>query len=275
MPTDDLPNRETEPESAELVVTSETTPTPDDVEKSEALPDANDELTVFARTPDEMRAAQEKTISWARTRLEEARRDHFDAEASLVVARKNKWRSEGFKRLVNDHRRRFEFYDKMVTALEAGYVIVPNFPVDIFAIRTTKKKPVAGETENWWARHAQHSDRPPLGAGAYVDASPAIVREKVPDVDKYGKEAVKHRSWAEAFLPIDFPIKMVRPQILDATAKALTLKLFDEVGVLPERRSNGPDPMIIGQIVYKPGTYRERRVSFLVAWWLTERDLQV
>jgi len=30
--------------------------------------------------------------------------------------------------------------------------------------------------------------------------------------------------------------------------------------------------MVIGQIVYKQGT-AERRVSFLVAWWVAESDL--
>lgn len=50
------------------------------------------------------------------------------------------------------------------------------------------------------------------------------------------------------------------------------MNIFDEIGVLPERRGKG-DPMIIGSIVYRHGV--QRRVSFVIAWWLRESDLTI
>jgi hypothetical protein len=161
----------------------------------------------------------------------------------------------------------------MKAALEAGYVIVPNFPIDIFAIRTKRETPIGQEKDYSWAIHDQKSERPALGEGEYFDSKPSVVHEEY-TVNKDGKELTKHRYYPEAFLPVDFPVKLVHPQVLDATGRAMALKAFDELGILPSRRAKG-DPMIIGQIIHKKTGGKETRVSFLVAWWLTEDDLRV
>lgn len=245
-----------------------------------ALPPEAADLMVVAERPDQMRAAQEKTISWVKRLMTLALEEKISAEANLESARRHKWRLEGFKRHVAEAQRKAEFYEKLQAALEAGYVIVPNFPVDVFAIRTTKVNPVRGDTHSNWVEHKQKSNRPPLGEGAYVDSRPTVHDESWTEKNDQGKDITKHTFWADTFLPVDFPLKLVSPQIMDATARAMALKAFDEFGVLPNRRAvrrggKNADPMVVGQVVYKAGSPTEKRVTFLVAWWLNESDLRV
>ncbi len=246
--------------------------------ENQLVPASAADLMVIAHRPEEMRAAQEKTIAWAKAQLQEAQAEILAAELALESARSHKWRLEGFKRHVIEPKKKAEFYEKMVTALEQGYVIVPNFPVDIFAIRTKRDVPTGEATSMSWARYLQKSERPASGEGEYVDSQPKIEHETWKENNKEGKEVEKHSFYPTQFLPVDFPVKLVAPQILDATARAMALKVFDELGILPERRQltrrSGVDPMVLGQLVYRRGN-TERRVSFLVAWWLSARDLRV
>jgi len=239
------------------------------------VPPAAADFMVIAQRPEEMRAAQEKTITWIEQLIAENRAAKADAEAALEAAKRNKWRQEGFRRHVTEPEKKIEFYEKILAALKAGYVIVPNFPIDVFAIRTKRKEP-KGDVENFhWANFRQESERLPVGAGSYVDSKPEIAHETHEEANKEGKMVTRHEYWPTAFLPVDFPIKMVAPQVMDATGRAMALKAFDEIGILPSRReARGQDPMVIGQVAYRAGA-NVKRVSFLVAWWLTADDLRV
>ena len=74
--------------------------------------------------------------------------------------------------------------------------------------------------------------------------------------------------WAKEFKDIDFPFKLAKPQIMEATAAAMALKVFDQIGCLPQFRA--PDPIICGQIL-KP---KDRQpVTFFIAWWLDTKTL--
>lgn len=92
--------------------------------------------------------------------------------------------------------------------------------------------------------------------------------------DNTGTAILKEEFYAAEYAPVDFPFKAIKPQILDDVGKAMALKIFDEIGILPQRRVKA-DPMVIGQIVIKKGTYDERRLSFLITWWLQESHLIV
>lgn len=67
----------------------------------------------------------------------------------------------------------------------------------------------------------------------------------------------------------------------DFTAQAMAIKVFDDLGVLPgsthragKRPAVAPDPLVIGRVVL-PACYGgpERRLSFVVAWFIDTRDL--
>jgi hypothetical protein len=59
---------------------------------------------------------------------------------------------------------------------------------------------------------------------------------------------------------------MAKPEIMNATAAAMRMKIFDQIGVMPHTRKK-EDPVIIGQIIRKVG-YTKHTVSFMIAWHL-------
>lgn len=79
--------------------------------------------------------------------------------------------------------------------------------------------------------------------------------------------------WArEKFVEEETALADCAPLVFDGQVKILLEVIFDELGVLPSRRSRHGDPMVVGRIVYKEG-YNERTMSFLIAWWMSKEDL--
>ena len=215
--------------------------------------------------------------------IEKSEFEFREADANLETARRSKWKISGLKRLCKMAKDRCEYYEKMKAALEEGYVIIPNMDLDIFAIRTTKTNPKGGiEVGRYRDRHSGHdfiqdTNRPALGEGENVSDVPTVDKGTILIPDDNGKDVRHCQTWPEDFGEIDFPFKLAKPQILDATATALALKVFDRVGVSPSRHTHKGDPMVIGQIVYRGNgsVWQEKVVSFLVTWWLRESDLTV
>lgn len=220
-----------------------------------------------------MLAAQGQLTSWAETKLASIGQELQQAQENFDIAKRNKWRTVGLQSTLNAARKRFQFYEKMKAAVEAGYAIVPNFPIDIFAIRTLRETPKEGGTFNRWDDHVQHSELPSLGEGQYFSDRPTQLQESFPETDQEGREITKTYFTAGEFQDVDFPIRTVKPQIMDEVGKAMALKVFDEIGILPARRQKS-DPMVIGQIVFRANG-NERRLSFLITWWLSESHLIV
>lgn len=231
------------------------------------------ELTVIARNSQEMLAAQGQLTAWAANKVTEAEKELEQFQENYDIAKRNKWRTVGLESAVRIARKKYQFYEKMKIAVEAGYVIVPNFPIDIFAIRTAKTGPKEGGTSNHWDSHIQKSELPMLGEGEYVSDRPTQLQESWTEKDKEGRDVTKHWYTAGEFQEVDFPFTAVKPQILDEVSRAMALKAFDEIGILPARRSKS-DPMVVGQIVFR-NSGNERRLSFLITWWLSESHLLV
>jgi hypothetical protein len=242
-----------------------------------------EELVVVAKSRAEMQQAQAKLVAWADRMIEKSELEFQEADANFETAKRSKWKISGLKRLRRMAEQRCEYYVKMKAALEEGYVIIPNMDLDIFAIRTTKKNPQGSiEVARYRNRHdgrdfVQDTNRPALGDGENVSDVPTVGKETILIPDDDGKDVKHCQTWPEDFGEIDFPFKLAKPQILDATAQALALKVFDRVGVSPSRHTRKGDPMVIGQIVYRGNgsVWQEKVVSFLVTWWLRESDLTV
>lgn len=253
--------------------------------KSEAevpqAPAAEKRLTVFARNPQEMNVAQGQLIKWTLGKLGEIRGEIDDLQENLDIATKNGWRTATLKRQIGRAKGRVEFYRKVKAALEAGYCIVPNFPVDVFAVRTERQNPkdnAASTTGGWTPRvQAQRSESPVLGEGDWKSPD-ALTTTDQENVTENGKTLVRTTVTAWAFQDVDFPFAFAQPAVLDATQQAMVDRVFDELGVSPAtavRRSRG-DPMVIGRI-YAPHSRYNREtqaLSFVVAWFLRpDRDL--
>lgn len=243
-------------------------------------------LTVFARNPQEMNVAQGQLIRWTIDKMAEIRMEMADLQENFDIAVKGGWKHTTLKRQLTRAEGRIAFYEKVKAALAAGYCIVPNFPIDIFAIRTARGEPKANtrtrvDTPPLSAPSIddQRSESPPLGEGAYVSPAAKTEENWRPLQTEAGKpQRTEITAWADSFLGVDFPFAFAQPAVLNATQLAMAERVFDELGVSPTRAAaRKGDPMVIGRI-YAPGYPRWQRdtkaLSFVVAWFLRpDRDL--
>lgn len=227
------------------------------------------ELHVIATTPAQMEVAQKELVDWCDARIAYERGELWTATENYEIARKAKWRARPWQTQCRKHRNQITYYEKIKAAVTEGYYIVPPFPVDIFAIRTGKAAPKPDY-------HVGHSSPAfvqapqilPQGRGEYVSDRPEITSLQI--VKKDGTRTAEH--WPEELRPVDFPMTLVRPEVIDATQKAMAAKIFDQMGILPSRRGRRPaDPIVVGQIL-NPAK-RDKPVTFFVAWWLNTDDL--
>jgi len=154
-------------------------------------------------------------------------------------------------------------------------------PVDVFAIRTTAKNPrknQARTTGSWGPNvERQRTNSPPLGEGDYASPDAGIARWQENE-EQGDKEVTARYAEAETFLDPEFPVALVKPRVIESASRARTLRIFDEIGVLPaprHRRGNrlgGADPLIVGSVVIRHSAFSEKRLSFLIHWWVDKDD---
>lgn len=230
------------------------------------------DLVVVAENPAQMKEAQVTMIGWATQKKEQCAVEVRELWESIQAAERGGLSVANLKRAVRRARRRQEYYNKVHAALEAGFCIIPNFPVDVFAVRTTQKNPSKRIHKGRWATPDDtKTNSPPLGDGRYLSNGVMFQEKEVHSpTDKEPDRMVRH-VWASDFMDVEFPIALAQASVIEATTTAMKRKIFDELGVLPERRRRG-DPMIVGRIVDGHG-YGRKEISFLVSWWIDTRDL--
>jgi len=236
------------------------------------------ELEVSATTPLEMYQAQDSLIAWCGRKIEAMKREAEELAENLAIAIKNKWKTDTLRRHSALATKRVTFYEKIKAALEAGYCIVPNFPITLFAIRTDREKPLK---KVWYGTYqhggnfAQEPNLLPIGEGEYKDPNPFVQRESEDSKESSGKITTTYQKWATGFADeITFPIQMAKPAIMEATSRAMQLKVFDQLGILLPQAAKA-DPLIVGEILYpRPvGWGTRKRICFIIAWHLNVRDL--
>jgi hypothetical protein len=217
-----------------------------------ALAPEQQSLTVFGTSPQEMAHGQAHLIEWCDLKLANERELLADSEQNYETARKAKWRSYPWAQRAELHKQTITYYEKIKVALEAGYWLVPPMPFDIFAYRTDREKP----------RTEQPFNALPVGEGENVG---------LPSIWRSNRGTYRH--WQD----IEFPVTLVKPQVLAATEKAMARKIFDEIGILPAtvttptntmRLPVNRDPIVVARIrnPRKPKTHAG--ALFFVAWWL-------
>ena len=246
-------------------------------------------LVLVARNPNEMQKAQAGLREWAEKKVIEVRESYEDLKQNYEVSVKNKWKTSALKRLTLLAKQKLEYYEKAKAAIDEGYCLVPNFPMDVFAIRTSQTKPPKFKREtnpelSWDTTPnpaTVATDSPPPGEGRYVGDVTTDSHNVVAVPQKDDTKKLVRKTEAISFSSIEFPMIATKPILLDATSQAMALKIFDEIGILPARKGHflgnrrtpaGRDPMIVGRIVRKIG-YQEHAMSFLIAWFVDTREL--
>lgn len=235
------------------------------MEKEEILPYVKD-LQLTATVPNEMMLAQNQLIGWCDKKVQYLKLEVEKLKTAYEHAKKMKWKYTTLQNQYNKTQKRVTYYEKIKAALEAGYTIIPNFPVDIFAIRTDKDKPKKYlSTRSWNDIFRQHPNELKVGEGDYKNDRPIVYSKALNEKDK--------QYWAEDWRDeIEFPLNMAKPIIMEATSNAMALKIFDKFGVFPSARKDD-DPVIIGQIVCKENQFKTRIVSFMIAWHINTNVL--
>lgn len=238
------------------------------------------DIEVTAEQPQEMEQCQRSLIQWAQDKLLSIGADMSELQESFDMAVKNRWKSSTLKRQLDKAKAEVCYYTKMLAAFEAGYVLVPNMPGAIFAVRTDKVCP----TGAWKYSYYEASQQPartslPVGEGEYV-ARENKVREHQ-HTDSAG-QVIRRSYCATDFGELEFPFAMAKPRIMEATSRAMALRLFDEFMILPKEaapRTGGAqtvtrcDPIILGVIARRFGATVEKKASFMIAWHINTRDL--
>lgn len=228
---------------------------------------------VVARSQAEMQLAKDRLEEWftQKVKVETAQRDELAVMVDQAAGRG--WNITGLPGQLARQKARLTFYEKCLAAVKAGYSIVPEFPIDIFAVRTSLAHPRHQLAESKYSRpriNDEQTQRLPAGEGRYVSERQAVHNGEYQESGKDGKSVTVWTQTPAGFLDPEFPIAMANVVMMNAAQEAMALKLFDEIGICPPR--TGADPMLIGRIGYGRSTSR-RTMSFLIGWWLDLRTL--
>jgi len=237
---------------------------------AETAIDLVDNLALVALTPSDMPEQQRKLSAWCARKIEAVERElgHYTALQEEAVQGGFKWTSyaAGATRAA----KRVDYYTKMKAAVDAGYLIVPNMPTITFAVRVKRGRPRRQESGYRSSAARATPELLPAGEGRYVDDANFTAHYTYQDKDYQGNPIEKVRHFATAFDDdVDFPLQGVMPEVLRATAHAMALKLFDQLGVV--QNSGGRDPIVVGQLLDPRGN--RRLTTFFVAWWLNTASL--
>lgn len=248
--------------------------------ETEELPSPAADMVVYARDTAEMARAQVNLIRWADAKIAECRAEADELTENLEAAKKHKWRTSGLASARSRANKRVGFYEKVKAALEAGYIIVPNFPVQVFAVRVVRD-PKSQTFDSRWALNRNYERTAQdlaAGEGKYVDPTPRAyidtVRAPTGNNPNATKDVVRTTGdWSD----VDFPTMLARPRVIQATSDAMAHKIFDRLCASPGNvrttgLTAGGDPMVIGQVVMKHG-YSMKTISFLVSWFIDTREL--
>jgi hypothetical protein len=223
--------------------------------------------SLIALTPQGMMKAQTDCLGWADTKLAQAKQELVLAEQNYNALEKAKLRTQPAKTMIRKANVRIMFYEKVKAALDAGYYIIPPFDVQVFAIRTKRELPLAETGNRHWEREV-NAQKLAIGEGEYKNPVPLRVHIDTQTEEQNGKprevRIFENIDWKD----LDMPVRAIKPTVIEATGKALTLKIFDALGIAPAYRS--ADPIIVGHL-RRPENGAP--LTFFVAWWLDYSDL--
>lgn len=252
---------------------------------SEALVPADPVVSsvhLVARNPVEMQNAQADLTVWLKHKITDIEIEIRELKAALAEAEANKWATKPLARQVNKAIGQQAYYFKILKAVEAGYTIIPEFPIDVFAIRVTRSGVRAADatSTNTWGYPTIENERPdtaPAGEGEYKNPVQMVRQGEYPSKQGDKEVTVRFTQAARFQDEVIFPLRAARPVVMSATAEAMALKVFDQIGICQPTRNAGVtrsgDPLIIGQILGKRQGWTQKCASFIIAWHLNLDEL--
>jgi hypothetical protein len=227
-------------------------------------------LALVALTPGDMQPAQEALAHWCDQKCEALNVELADLEEHALIASNNGWKLRGLQAAITRTQKRLVYYAKVKAAVAEGYLLVPNFPVRVLAVRVQRMK--QRQTAAQYETSSAFDTKPellPAGEGRYVDERLFTSDQSHTEPDGKGGTKIVRRYVSEDYDAPDFPFAAVKPAVLAATERAMAKQIFDTIGVV--ENSAGRDPIMVGQLLDPRGN--DRRTTFFIAWWLNTEDL--
>lgn len=234
------------------------------------------EYFLVARNPVELEQAHHAMLKWARDKQADMLRQVHEAQERISVAKRSKWSTT---KHVSDKamaHKRLSFYQKIEGAIMAGYLVIPDLPLNLFAVRTKATRPKANRREGAWnTGRTLEGQQLPAGEGTYVSAEPTVRRFSVNDRNDKGALVERWFNEAAEFREVSFPVVLAKPVLMTQVAQAMTLKVFDEIGLVVDGNMSGMvnrgtrgkgDPILVGRI-RNPRQFRPSACFFL-GWGL-------
>ncbi len=228
-------------------------------------------INVVALTPAQMVPAQAELIGWCDKKVQSLSDELDELELHQKLAVANGWKTSVVVSNLNRTARRITYYQKMQAALRAGYLLVPNMPVDVLAVRVKRARP---KTATAGYSHSRAFDATaellPAGEGRYVDDRVYTEPETYQKNDRDGNLQTNTRYVSTDFDDeVDFPVALTKPIVLQAAGRAMALKVFDRIGRV--QNGGGRDPILVGQLL--DPRRGGRMASFFLAWWVDTSTL--
>jgi hypothetical protein len=231
---------------------------------------------VVAIAADDFRPAQLRLIEICESHIAEQSTLEEEMNENIEVAKRNHWRCAGYRKAAASARKLVTFYRSVKTALEAGFMVMPNLDCDVFAVRVLDRTACAlpsDSTRSWgWPNPGNVTAEPGLatGDGEYVSDLPATDRRSQTRKTEHG-DRTEYRVIPTGTRNVDAPLILARPALLKAAERAMALRIFDEIGIVgATRRPRNADPLLVGRIL-DPVRHGVR--TFFLAWWLDPRSL--
>lgn len=233
------------------------------------------DINVCALSPAEMVPAQHHLIAWCGGKIQALKDECDELEIHQRLAIENGWKTSVVVSTLNRTTRRITYYEKMRAALEAGYLLVPNMPVDVLAVRVNREKQPMETRESAWGRFdAKAQATLPAGVGRYVDETVEQRSRSYAEQNEKGERVIKTQYFSGDYDEVDIPFALTKPVILQATARAMALKIFDEIGRV---RNDGQsfrskaDPIMVGRL--RDPRKNAAGATFFIAWWVDTSTL--
>lgn len=226
---------------------------------------------VLLRDESHLSSIQDHMLGHISSRVSALEIERGEIEAGMDFSVLSGWSSSALGRRLRRVEKKLVYYSKVRSAIELGYVIVPDMWGSEFAVRTNLECPKGKwGTSRWCAEHhgSVKASCSPIGEGRTVSDRCSIYTETRERVDPKTGER-KSRQWFRPaeFCECEFPVAVAKPALMSATSLAMGHGVFDSFAVVTHQT----DPIILGRII---DPTRSRRVcAFLIGWFVDPREI--
>lgn len=234
--------------------------------------------TLVAVSGEDYHEAAATMKDWLRGKLGQMAIEQGEVDRAEVAARARDFRPEVYARMRRRLAGSVTWYEKLLAGIEAGYTLMPDLPMRLFAIRTARRKVrpntnLEKDGHEWGNRRADlEGDALPIGEGGYVSGTALRTVETWKDQGEGGKPVTMRKYENTAYESVALPVTLNKPELVEAIGRAVEQKIFDEIGICESSRVGARgDPLVMGRI-YRDSR-RQKAVCFVIGWYVQVRDL--